>query len=721
MTFKVSQQAIRSLLFLIIGFTAGSGLSYSKGYYFQQQQQDSIQQDTLRNRFEGPYQPDRRPTYEQKDRFGDPFSNNTSPSPLLLQDPASLQLDVEIDTGMNYTIYEKIGDVNYRPTTTMSFEEFNRHVDRQLIKSYWKERSVGLDGESAVSGRQLIPKLFINPVFDRIFGGSYVDIQPNGFVNLDFGARFQRIDNPAVPVRQQRNGGFEFDQQISMNVLGKIGEKLAVTANFDNNNSFDFQNNLKVEYTGYEEDIIKKIEIGNVSMPVSNSLMTGGQSLFGVKAQLQFGKLFVTGVASRQQGRNEVISVESGFQGREFEVRASNYDENRHFFLAHFFRDNYERWLSGLPQVLSGINLTRVEVYVVTRNNETQTLRNVLGLMDLGENHRIFRTNHGEIVPGSVSEASNDANSLFNSINNTAGIRVSDQVNALLDAAPYNFERTVDYENITAARKLDEREYEVNRQLGYITLLRRLANDEALMVAYEYTFNGQRFKVGELTEDYANRPEEEVIVMKLLRPTQINTRVPTWDLMMKNVYNLGANQVERDGFTLRIHYRDDLTGIDNPSLHQGARTKDQPLIRLLKLDQLNPNNDPQPDGNFDYIEDVTIDSRNGNIIFPVLEPFGSTLENLFDENTEISLIDKFVYDTLYRTTKADAELVASKNKFFILGRLNAGSSNEIVLPGINIAEGSVIVTAGNTPPYRRFGLHGRLQSWKSANHQRRNS
>ena len=208
-------------------------------------QQDTTRQDTLRNRFEGPYEPNRRPTYEQKDRFGDPFSNNTSPSPLLLQDPASLKLDVEIDTGMNYTIYEKIGDVNYRPTTTMSFEEFNDHVDRQIVKNYWQERSAGLDGESAVSGRQLIPKLFISPVFDRIFGGSYVDIQPNGFVNLDFGARFQRIDNPAVPVRQQRNGGFEFDQQISMNVLGKIGEKLAVTANFDNNNSFDFQTTSK--------------------------------------------------------------------------------------------------------------------------------------------------------------------------------------------------------------------------------------------------------------------------------------------------------------------------------------------------------------------------------------------------------------------------------------------------------------------------------------------
>ena len=682
-------------IFLFVTFCLLFLSEYARA--FRLQEQDTTQQDTLRNRFQGPYEPTRRPTYEQKDRFGDPFSNNTSPSPLLLQDPANLKMDVEIDTGMNYTIYEKIGDINYRPTTTMSFEEFNRYADQQLVRNYWKEKSIGLDGESAVSGRQLIPKLFISPVFDRIFGGSYVDIQPNGFVNLDFGARFQRIDNPAVPVRQQRNGGFEFDQQISMNVLGKIGEKLAVTANFDNNNSFDFQNNLKVEYTGYEEDIIKKIEIGNVSMPIANSLITGGQSLFGVKAQLQFGKLFVTGIASRQQGRNEVISVESGFQGREFEVRASNYDENRHFFLGHFFRNNYERWLAGLPQILSGINITRVEVYILNRNNDTQTLRNVVGLMDLGEGQRIFRPDNPNIGAGNSPEASNEANNLYNSLVNTPGIRDVDQVSGLLEGNAFNLERTVDFERVTAARKLDQREYVVNTQLGYVSLLRRLQNDEVLAVSYEYTFNGRRFKVGELTEDYANRPEDEVIIMKMLRPTQINTRVPTWDLMMKNVYNLGANQVERDGFTLRIHYRDDLTGVDNPSLHQGARTQDQQLIRLLRLDQLNPNNDPQPDGNFDFIEGVTIDTRNGNIIFPVLEPFGATLESFFDPNTELNLIDRFVYDTLYRTTKADAELVASQNKYFILGRLNAGSSNEIVLPGINIAEGSVVVTAGNTP------------------------
>ena len=218
---------------------------------------DSLKKDSLDSISKLPYTPSKQPTFTPKDRFGDPFSNRTSISPLVLQDPASLKLDVEIDTALNYTIYEKIGDINFRPTTSMSFNEFNKYQTNQLIRDYWKDKSVGLDGESAVSGRRLIPRIPINPVLDRIFGGDYVDIQPNGFVNLDIGGRWQRSEDPSVPIRRQRTGNLNFNQQINMNVTGSIGDKLKVTASFDNNNTFDFQNDLKVEYTGYEEDIIK--------------------------------------------------------------------------------------------------------------------------------------------------------------------------------------------------------------------------------------------------------------------------------------------------------------------------------------------------------------------------------------------------------------------------------------------------------------------------------
>lgn len=659
------------------------------------QQQDSVKSDTL------PYEPTVKPTFQPTYRFGDPFSNRISRSPLFLRNPSQLDMQVKFnpdttaeDAGITYSVFEQIGALDFRPATLMSFEEFDEYNNSRLNKEYFKDRSAGLDGESAVSGRSLIPRLYVSPIFDRIFGGSYVDIQPNGFVNLDFGGRFQRVDNPAIPRRQQRNGAFNFNQQISMSVVGKVGEKLAITANFDNNNTFDFQNNLKIEYTGYEEDIIKKIEIGNVSMPVSNSLISGAQSLFGLKTELQFGKLFVTTILSQQRGRSENLTIESGFQGQEFEVQASEYDENRHFFLGHFFRDNYERWLATAPQITSGVNVTRIELYVLNRNNDTETTRNIIGLMDLGEGAVIANANvspSGGVPSGNPTR--NNANDLFQRINVRLPV---DQIDANLESFGINgpFESGIDFLKVTTARRLSETEYNLNSQLGYVTLTRRLQNDEMLAVAYEYTFNGANYKVGELYEDYQNRGEDQAIYLKLLRPNRINVDVPSWDLMMKNIYNLNAAQVSQEGFQLRVIYRDDATGQDNPSLHEGQQLKDELLIEVFGLDRLNPNNDRQPDGNFDFIDGVTIDTRNGNVIFPVLEPFGSTLQRKFNTPDENRLIEKYVYDELYDEPKAQAELNANKNKFVIAGKLTAGSASQIKLPGINIAEGSVVVTAG---------------------------
>ena len=686
---------MRRILFLLL-FLAGTGPTYAQSNNGQTTVSDTLKTDSLRNL---PYKPSTRPSYTPQDRYGDPFSNQIGYTPLFFGDPSNKNLVFELDTGLNFSVTEKIGTFDYRPPTVIPFEEYSQYQTDNLLKSYWQERSTAVDGETALTSKRLIPKIYISPVFDRIFGGSYVEINPRGMVNLDFGGRFQRINNPSIPITQQRNGGFEFDQQISMNVVGKIGEKLKVTANFDNNNSFDFQNNLKVEFTGFEEDIIKKLEVGNVTMPVSNSLMTGAQNLFGVKTQLQFGKLFVTAVASTQRGKHDEVSIEGGgVQGRDFELRASDYDENRHFFLGHFFRDNYEKWLNNIPQITSGIKVTRIEVYVINRNNDTRSQRNIAAFMDLAEGRVIYQQNDGVIGPGNGDVPNqNDANQLFGQLGTLS--RDVNIIDGELEASPFNMVKATHFDKINGARKLEDREFTFHEQLGYISLNRKLSSDEVLAVSYEYSYNGANFKVGELTEDYANRPEDEVIFMKMLRPSKISTRdqdgkrIPTWDLMMKNIYNLNASQVNNEGFQMRITYRDDKTGQDKPSINEGVNTTDIPLIELLGLDQLNVNGDPQKDGNFDFVDGVTINATTGNILFPVLEPFGDHLKGIFDPG-EAELIQRYVFDTLYGTTKADAQLDVNKDKYFLTGSLKAGSSSEILLDGIKIAEGSVVVTAG---------------------------
>ena len=623
-----------------------------------------------------------------------PFLRNSSP--FLLQPPTNQRIEVELDSTFRYRITDELDSGAVQPGYTYEFEDFSKIQELRLRQEYWRSRSQGMDGESAVGGRGLIPPITLSPTFDRIFGGNEINIVPTGNVNLDFGGIFRRIDNPSIPIRQQQNGGFNFNQQIQMSVNGTLGQKMRIGANFDSNNSFDFQNQLKVEYAGFEEDIIKSIEIGNVSMPIQNSLIQGAQNLFGVKTQLQFGKLFMTAVASTQRGQRDEIVIEGGNQGRPFEIQASDYDENRHFFLGHFFRNNYENWLRGLPQVLSGVNITRVEVYIMNRANNTKTLRNFAAFTDLGEGQRIYKPENPNIGAGNPSApASNAANSLFNNLTSNPSFRPYDNASSAI-ANDLNLVRGTDFEQINGARKLEQNEYTFHRQLGYFSLSRKLQNDEVVAVSYEYTYNGQSYKVGELSEDYQNRSENDIIFLKMLRPSRINTQLPTWDLMMKNVYNFNASQIQKEGFQLQVIYRDDRTGMDNPSLLEGQNVKDVPLIRLMNLDKLNPQNDPQPDGNFDFVPGLTILPELGVLIFPVLEPFGQNLQKNFLAS-EASLVEKYVFDTLYRTTQADAELVTRLNKYFIKGSLTAGSSSEIMLPGLNISEGSVLVTAGNIP------------------------
>ena len=672
------------------------------------QKQDTTRTDTVRSKIINPYLPSFRP----RDRYGDPFSNTTTYSPLFLKDPKSLSLDVQIDSGMNYNIFEKIGNVNFRPTSSMSFEEFSRQQERSILKSYWQGRSKALDGESAVSGRNLLPKIYMSPTLDRIFGGSYVELIPRGFVTLDFGGSWQKIENPNINIRQQRNGGFEFDQQINLSVVGKIGEKLKVATNFDNNNSFDFQNNMKVEYSGFKEDVLKKLELGNVSLPLNNSLITGSQNLFGVKAQMQFGKLFVTTIATTQRGKQSSIEIQGNTsgtsQGRPFEIVGSNYDENRHFFLGQFFRDNFEGWLSTLPQITSGVNVTRIEVYLINRTVDTQTQRDVVGLMDLGESDKVYRKGYyDKSKDPQQSPTSNSANDLFDLVSKVPAESdgINQELENLLPGKP--FVNGTDFEKITSARKLATTEFTFHKELGYITIQRKLQNDEALAVAYEYTYNGRVFKVGELTEDYSNKDAKEVVYLKMLRPRKISIKdptgkiLPTWNLMMKNIYNLNVTQLTRENFQLRVIYRDDRTGIDNPQLQEGDYARTRQLIEVMGLDRLNPYNDPQPDGNFDFVDKITVQTETGLIILPYLEPFNTALRNLFkketNEATRDRLIQKYVFDTLYHTTKAEAELVATKNKFWFVGSFKAGSGKDIVIQGFGIAPGSVKVFAGGTP------------------------
>jgi len=655
----------------------------------------------------------RRPRFKLKDRHTNRFSEKTTTSPFVIKDPKNISTEFKLDSAGKISVYEKTKDLsennNFRPPERMTINDFNKQQQDRFMRDYWKKFAASQDGKDETSGRGLLPKIELPPAIDRIFGGTKIDFKPNGNILLDIGYLTQFNDIPTIPVELRRISNLNFNEQAQINFQGKIGDKLNLNTNFDTKASFNFQNQLKLNWRTNEEDILQNIEVGNTSWQLNSQLIPGVQNLFGIKTLMRFGNLDITAVAAQQRSKQDCITLKGGVQGKSFEIKGSLYDENRHFFLAQFFRDNYEKSLKSLPMITSGITITRIEVYVTNRTQSTETLRNLVGFTDLGEGNPYNKTNKNTQLKGGKntnSPVDNLDNLLFENIRADSSILRKVNETSFRLESKFNLIKGTDFDLLRGAKKLSDREYRLQPELGYISLITPLRNDEILAVSYEYTQGGQRHQVGELTEDYQSLADDKVLFLKLLKSSTIrnNLNNPMWNLMMKNIYSLNAQQLTRQGFQFRIIYKDDKTGIDNPNLQEGNKIVDiannltlreTPLLRVMGLDRLNQNNDPQVDGNFDFVEGITIDSKNGKIIFPVLEPFGKTLKAQFNPD-EAGLIDKYVFDKLYSSTQTDAIQITDKDKFFLKGSFQSGIGGDISLP-FGVDAKSVTVTAGGVP------------------------
>lgn len=591
-----------------------------------------------------------------------------------------------------FILKRKAGSLLLNRPKFMSEQSYREWVFNNNIQDYWRQKVQSKLFEEGVAGTK--PKLKIGgEAFNKIFGGNTVDIRPQGAAELTFSGNFDKVENPSLTENQQNNASFNFDQSIQMNVIGKIGTKLTLRTNYDTKSQFDFENQTKIEYTGDEDDIIKKIELGNVSLPLSGSLISGTQSLFGVKAQFQFGRATFTAVFSEQKSETSTISVEGGAQVSNFEIYADDYEENKHFFLGQYFYDQYDYSLSNMPIINSGIQITNLEVWVTNKSGSTQNIRNILAFQDLGETlDKVHNQSLGESSePIGVITPDNRNNQLYpvDLVASNSGIRQVSNVTSLLNSI--GFEQAVDYEKVENAKKLTSSEYSFNSQLGFISLNQALNSDEVLAVAFQYTINGSPYQVGELAADVA---APDVLILKLLKSTTVNINLPMWNLLMKNVYALGAYQVNKEDFELQIMYQDDESGVPLPYIPEEGMSGEL-LIKTLNLDNLNNNNDPGSNGVFDYVENLTIKSSNGRVYLPSTKPFGQYLRSKFIEaGLSDEIADKYVYDALYDSTQTAASQVAELNKFILKGQYKSSSGSDISLNAMSIPQGSVSVTMG---------------------------
>lgn len=628
-------------------------------------------------------------------KFNDLQNYETPPvthSALQPRQPSNIKDTVIYDPATNtYTILQKVGNMDFRQPIEMSAKQYDEYEFNKLLRSYWADRFKA-DHTDRKSNKGFLG--FNIPGLQKdggIFGSQTIDIRPSGTAELIFGYKGNRRDDPSLTVKQRRYGNFDFQEKIQMNVQAKIGDKIDFGVKYNTESSFEFDNKIKLQYEGKEDEIIKKIEAGDVNLPLNSTLISGSQSLFGIKTQLQFGKATVTSVFSQQKSQTSNITVAGGAQVTEFSLEADKYEEKKHFFVSQYFYNNYNKFLKDLPIVNSPINITKMEVWVTNIGAATQENRNIVALMDVGE----YDPYNTAFLPNLTPDAqypSNRSNNIFD-ILNISSLRNINGVNSYLTGK--GLENGIDFEKVENARKLSATEYSYNSKLGFISLNTTLNDDQVLAVAYQYTVLGSDsvYQVGEFSNGGVAAPS--CLAVKLLKSTAINTKIPLWKLMMKNVYALGGYQINPEDFRLDVLYKSENLGVPAGYFTE-SNLKGIPLIRVLNMDNLNTNGDPEPDGVYDFIDNAattggTINAKNGRIYFPLVEPFGKDLRVLFDNPT---MADKFCFDSLYTMTKTNARQYANKNRFSIAGRYKSSVGSEISLNAMNVPQGSVKVTAG---------------------------
>lgn len=645
-----------------------------------------------------------------------PIQNNidptqTTPQSFDLGDPSSMQQTIVYDpTTGTYIFQETIGATGlyYRNPSMMTLEEYLEYERQKSLRDNWKEK---IDEQTAENQPLEFPIKIPSKLFENFFGSDQITIRPQGTVELSFGVNSSRYDNPLIPVKQRKITRFDFDQQINLNLVGQIGTKLKLGVSYNTQAAFEFDNVSKLEYTGDEDQIIQSIALGNVSLQLPTSLIQGSQTLFGGSTKLKFGRTTVDLIAASSKGKKQEINITGKAQVQNFELLADNYEANRHYFLNLYHHDHYDEAMSTVPIVSSVLNITRIEVWLTNRTNNTESTRNIVAFTDLGE----AKPENCEGSPGGFASDElpvNSANGLYEWASNEQGIRGFNGAVPVLSAQgvePGPFNQAVHYEKVENARKLTEQEFTYNAQLGFISLNLPLNNDEVLAVAYEYTYRGETYKVGELSTDGATG--QDALILKLLKPTLTNPRNRLWDLMMKNVYSIGAYQVDQVGFRMDILYNNPATSLlvpFFPSEGLGPNIEgisDKQLVTLLDMDKINQTNQPFVDGVFDFVpiqfngsraeNGGTINTRNGRVYFSTVEPFGKTLaKKLKDANVSDIIIDRVAFTELYDSTKTVAQQIPAKNRFSFKGEYQSSVSGDIPLNALNVPEGSVTVTAG---------------------------
>jgi cell surface protein SprA len=640
-------------------------------------------------------------------------------SPLATRLGAYWRHDVRLDsTGQFFVARELVGDNDVRMPVTIDYDEFRRERLMRDLRSNWSVLAAQRAQQRAQQRRGGLGVNIVIPggrqsAFTTIFGKPEVDLRVTGQADIRAGFDYRQNDQQAAITGRGAQLDPDFKQDLRLGITGSIGDKLRVDVNWDTNNDFDFQNQLKLQYTGYEDDIIQRIEAGNVFLQTPSTLIRGGQSLFGIKSELQIGGVRLTTVASQQEGQSSNLSISGGSETVEFGVRPLDYDENSHFFLGYYFRNRWETALSQPPNILvaHGFDgITEIELWKIPRDisADDRNMRSGIAVVDLGENVQILSLANAYT---SAQEADLPRPER-DQYNHAFGGELDTRLRSGAVSKPGDFLEAekgltaADYQEGRFRRLQRGTDYDLNEWLGYVSLRQRLSDGEALAVAYRYNANGRTFQVGDFAGSTGGAEgglNDDRLVLKLLRPANLRQPSPNlnpaaWWLQLRNIYRLQGSNINLADFDLNITY--EAPG-RSPTQTLPGVGRSMTLLQHLGLDRVNDDLSPQPNNRFDRIPGFTIEPRRGLLIFPYLEPFGSRLAQVIEaqgEGDKAQLRDQYVFDRLYLERRENAQRDPKQDLYRIRGSYSGSVQDFYDLRAFaGLVPGSVRVASGGTP------------------------
>ena len=619
--------------------------------------------------------------------------------PFLSPTERSARPDIQLaDSGRGYQIRStsdgarmRLGAATYRRER---FQANLRSSWQQLAEQRQQQRDRGGLGVNVVvpGGRE--------SAFSTIFGKPQVDLRINGQADINAGFNYRQSDRQGAITGDDSQIDPDFKQDLRLGINGTIGDKLQIDVDWDTNNQFDYQNQVKLKYTGYEDEIVQSVEAGNVFLETPSQLIRGGQSLFGIKSAFQLGNLNLTTVASQQEGQSNSLSIEGGAETTTIDLQPTDYDDNTHFFLGYFFRNRWEDALSDPPniRVPAGFNgISDVEVWKLQTSQleEDVDTRKAVAVVDLGEPVNLLTDADAftEAVFPDASIDQYDDQALATLRDGEASASTFLTSSAQLQQ-PLGAQDFVDGE----FKKLERgRDYTIDDRLGFLSLAQRLRSNEAVAIAFRYRTSGGVRTVGDFAEGGSTGGiNADRLVLKLLRPTEpvapsATVRPPAWFLQMRNIYRLRGRGFTADNFELDIRYEP--SGQTKSNTIAGV-TGQQTLLQALGLDRIDQNGAPNPDEQFDFTS-LTIDPGEGLLIFPYLQPFGQRIVDVAAENGTASAGEEVAFRSLYTNKRENAQENTERNVYHIRGEFKGATKQFYDLKAFaGLVEGSVTVESG---------------------------